>query len=186
MQNQHQQFTLSRANQFKKVLLIACLTLATSQSVHADFLPGKERPGQCHHQGMPAGNGGMVGMGMPPHLRGLKLSAEQEDKIFAMFHAEMPKIHEAMKARQNLYTELRFLGKAEPYNESQVRALAEKLAALERDFVINKTRMDNKVYGLLSPEQRAQLEKNESQDGGHMTPSQFSLPTDQRRHGTRI
>lgn len=186
MQNQHQQFTLSRANQFKKVVLIACLAIATSQSVYADFLPGKERLGQCHHQGMPAGNGGMVGMGMPPHLRGLKLSAAQEDKIFAMFHAEMPKIHEAMKARQNLYTELRSLGKAEPYNESQVRALAENLAALERDFVINKTRMDNKVYGLLSPEQRAQLEKSEAEDAGRMTPSHFSFPKEHRHHSTAI
>lgn len=186
MQKQDQQFTLSSANQFKKVLLIACLALATSQSVHADFLGSKEHHGQCHRQGMEAGNGGILGMGIPPHLRDIQLSVEQEDKIFAMFYAEMPKIHEAMKARKSLYTELRSLGKAEPYNESQVRALAEKLATLERDFVINKTRMDNKVYVLLSPEQRAQLEKNESQDGGHMTPSHFDLPREHRRHGTRI
>lgn len=84
----------------KTLFAATCMTLATTGLAIAhqdeDGMPGKHCA-KGHHTDQR--HMGMHTPGKPRYLRGITLSAEQEDKIFALNHAEIPKIRELMKLR---------------------------------------------------------------------------------------
>lgn len=153
---------------FKTLLATACITLAATGIAVAEQGSHGEKSGYCtkghhgkhHHAGGPE-------FGQPRYLHGIALSSEQEDKIFALNYAEAPKVRDLMKQRQALHLELRQVSQAAQFDESKAKAIADKLATLEKDSALNRARTESKVLAVLTPEQREQALKNKEQFSKH-------------------
>ena len=146
----------------KSILAVTCLTLAATgvAVAHQDAHDGQ--PNHCvkgqhkgHHMGMHSA-------GKPPFLQGIALTSEQEDKVFALTYADLPKTREQMKQRHQLHQELRQLSEAVPFDESKAKQIAEKLANLERDATLSRAKIDSKLFSILTTEQREQVIKNKA------------------------
>ena len=150
------------------LLAAGLITIAATGIAVAEHGANGEKSGHCtkghhgkHHQAGPHA------FGQPHFLRGIALTSEQEDKIFALNHAEVPKVREQMKQRHALHEELRELSQAPQFDESKAKSIADKLANLEKEGVLNRARTENKVLAVLTPEQREQALKNKAQFGKH-------------------
>lgn len=145
----------------KTLFAVTCMTLATTGVAIADQdeagAPSKHCPKAQHtserHMGMHTWD-------KPPYLYGIALSAEQKDKIFALNHAEVPKIRDHMKQRKAIHQALRQLSQAPQFDESKARALAENLANVEKEGLLTRAKTESKVLALLTSEQRAQALNN--------------------------
>ncbi|MDP3608354.1 MAG: Spy/CpxP family protein refolding chaperone [Methylophilus sp.] len=153
---------------FKTLLAAACITIAATSLAVAEHSETGDKPHYCvkgHHQNLP--HAGVHGFGQPHFLHGIALTAEQEDKLFALHHAEVPKIRAQMKQRQQLNQALRELSQATPFDEAKANTIADKLATLERESAFNRARTESKVLAVLTLEQREQAIKNKAQFGKH-------------------
>ena len=101
---------------------------------------------------------GVNGPGLP-FLRGIDLSEAQEDRLFAIFHAEAPQLREQDKIEDKAHEALRTMLEAGDFNEARAsghtRALGQAIAARE----LLRVRTAGQVMALLTPEQRAQLKR---------------------------
>jgi periplasmic protein CpxP/Spy len=155
------------------LLATTFLTFAMNGVVHADDNRGGDKPKHCMKSGHKGHHGmGMQGHGKPPFLHGIALTNEQDDKIFALTHAEAPKMRDHFKQRHQVKQELMQLSHAPTFDEGKANQLADKLASLTREGAINHARLDSKVFALLTPEQREQALKNKARfkegRGGHL------------------
>lgn len=177
-------------NKLITLLTTACLTLAMTGVAQAEPQhEGGDKPNHCmkgdHHgkHGMSMG-----AHGKPPFLHGITLTSEQDDKLFALTHAETPKMREHMKQRHQLKKELMSLSHANGFDEGKAKQLADKLANLEHDGALNHARFDNKVFSILTPEQREQALKNKARHderrGGH-SPARFQRKGHHQNHQVR-
>lgn len=125
---------------------------ATGGERGPDAGPG---PGDRHGPGgFHAGHGPGL-----PFLRGIALSEEQQDRLFAILHAEAPQVREQDKARRKAHEALRALFEAGDFSEAKAaphaRALGEAVAARE----LLRVRTAGQAMALLTPEQRARLKQ---------------------------
>ena len=129
-------------------ILIAA-TVAAPVAVFAEPLPP---PAGAHGAG-PGGHGARHGL---PFLRGVDLSEAQEDRLFAILHAEAPQLREQDKIEDKAHEALRAMLDAGDFNEARAsahtRALGQAVAARE----LLRVRTAGQVMALLTPEQRAQ------------------------------
>ncbi|MCB4811874.1 Spy/CpxP family protein refolding chaperone [Methylovorus menthalis] len=105
--------------------------------------------------------------GLPPYLRGLDLSEAQEDQIFALMHDQIPALREQQKQRRHALDDLEALSKANTFDERKAQQLAEKLSEIEKQFILSRVHNDFKINGILTAEQRKQLEETKAQFGKH-------------------
>jgi periplasmic protein CpxP/Spy len=148
---------------FKTLLAAACITIAATGLAAAEQSEKSDEPSYCakdHHKHRP--HAGARGFGQPHFLHGIALTSEQEDKLFAIHHAEVPKLREQMKQRQQLNQALRDLSQATPFDETKANAIASKLATLEKESALNRARTESQVLAVLMPEQREQALKNKA------------------------
>ena len=129
---------------------------------------GREgREGHEGHEGHP-GRGpdergpGMATMppmmgGEPPFLHGLDLSEAQQDKVFAILHAEAPYLREQGKAARKAQEALRALSQAAQYDDAKAAALAQAGAQAQANIALQHVRTEQKLLAVLTPEQRKQL-----------------------------
>jgi protein CpxP len=146
-----------------------------------------------HHEGRRAhahdthkdmrGQGGMMRMShhagkagtMSPRawLRGLDLSEAQRDKVFAIMHAEAPKMREQAKLIRAARTELNGHATAAVLDPAQLKAASDKLARAMADMSASRVGTRNQIFQLLTPEQRQQVQarlakaQGRGGDGGH-------------------
>lgn len=146
----------------QKLLAIACLTLAIPLALQAQPL----MEDHCEKRLMPSHDSEFT-PGIPPYLRGIKLTETQEDKIFTLMHEQIPAFREQGKQRHKTMNELRALENAEKFDEAKAQQLAEKLAAIEKEAVLTRARNDYKIFSLLTPEQRQQVQDAKSPRGWH-------------------
>lgn len=151
---------------YKFTLAIGLLGLSLPLLLQAQPLlqdrptPGLERP-----MGLPLPD--KLAPGLPPYLRGLDLSEAQEDQIFTLMHDQIPALREQQKQRRHALDELEALAKASTFDERKAQQLAEKLSEIEKQFVLSRIRNDFKINGILTAEQRKQLEETKAQFGKH-------------------
>jgi len=126
--------------------------------------------------------------GLPPYLRGLDLSEAQEDQIFALMHDQIPALREQQKQRRHALDDLEALSKAGSFDERKAQQLAEKLSEIEKQFVLSRARNDFKINGILTADQRKQLEETKAQFGKHKAqePVKFTLQKSQKSALTLI
>jgi periplasmic protein CpxP/Spy len=115
-------------------------------------------------RGPPPGpeRGRFPGMGLggpPPFLAGLKLTDDQQDKVFAIVYAAAPAMREQAKALRKAHEALRDINESPQYDESRVKGLAESAAKADSQLTVLRARTEHEIYALLTPEQRKQLEE---------------------------
>ena len=140
----------------KHFVFAAGLMFAATIPVQAQGMPG-----------LPEGGLRMEGPGFearfepvpgPAFLRGLKLTEEQEDKVFAIIHAQQPQLREQMKAMRKAREALQAMHFSVKYDDSKAKVLADVIARATADSILLRLRGEQQIYALLTAEQRKQLE----------------------------
>lgn len=117
---------------------------------------GHER-GKHHfgHRGHHRGDGMM--------LRGLNLSEAQKDQVFKLRHAQMPAVREQMKIVHANRIELRKLSLAPSFDAAKARQLAGAEAQARATLAVMRAETQQKIFALLTPEQRQQVLKRQQE-----------------------
>ena len=128
-----------------------------------DAGPGPRGPGP--HGPGPHGPGpGMGGPGLP-FLRGVELSEAQEDRLFAIMHAQAPQLREQEKAERKALEALDAMRESGRVDDgkaaAQAKALGQAIAAQE----LLRVRTAAQVMALLTPQQKADLERDRAPQG---------------------
>lgn len=100
---------------------------------------------------------------MPPFMRGLKLTDEQHDKIFALMHEQIPSVREKLKAASKATEELRCMAGEDGFNADKARTLAQTNAQAMAQVFLMHAELDAKLRMLLTPEQRKQSDDARSE-----------------------
>jgi periplasmic protein CpxP/Spy len=102
--------------------------------------------------------GGEHGWGLQPRfLMGLKLTEDQEDKVFAILHAAAPALREQAKALRKAHDGLRDLPTAAQYDDARAKALADTAGKAISQLALLRTRAAHEIYALLTADQRAEM-----------------------------
>jgi Spy/CpxP family protein refolding chaperone len=116
--------------------------------------PGPERGGP-DDDGPPRGGPGF-GFGRPPFFHGVELTEAQQDKIFAILHAEAPYLREQSKAAAKARAALHALANADQYDDAKAASLAQAAATADANIALQHVRTRQKLLAVLTPEQRKQ------------------------------
>lgn len=131
---------------------------AAPAAADADGGPGPDRPG-------PRFGRHMGGPGLH-FLRGIELSEAQQDRVFAIMHAQAPQLREQEKAERKANEALRAMMDAGQYDEAkaaaQTRALGQAIAAQE----LLRVRAAAQVMALLTPQQKEELARERGGERG--------------------
>ncbi len=103
----------------------------------------------------------------PRFLKGLKLSEEQQDKVFAILHAAAPALREQAKALRKAHEGLRELPTSAQYDDARAKALSDAAGKALGQLALLRTRAVHDVYAVLTPEQRAQVTERRTKWESH-------------------
>jgi protein CpxP len=133
--------------------VLVAVTVAAAPPVFAEPMPAPPPGGHGPHHGV-------KGPGLP-FLRGIDLTEAQEDRLFAILHAQAPQLREQDKIEDKAHEALRSMLDAGDFNEAKAsghaRALGQAIAARE----LLRVRTAGQVMSLLTPEQRAQIKRGD-------------------------
>ncbi len=144
-------------------LLVAALAvllgtaIAKSQTADASAPP----PMQGHH-----------GFEMGEHMLGfftdmLNLSDAQQTQIKAVLQKEHPVIKPLMQQSRQIDMQLRQYAQG-TYDEAKVRTLAAQKAQVEVELTVQKTRIHNELFQLLTSDQQAKMKEIEANHEARM------------------
>ena len=151
----HPRFTnLRAACALAGCLLAAPAVLAQPVLAHG---PGVDGPGVEQQDGRDEGPRGPLER-VPPFLRGLDLSEAQQDRVFAILHAEVPKQRELDKAERRAGEALRDLAHAPALDQTRAAASAQALGQAIADQEMLHLQTSAELMAVLTPPQRAQLD----------------------------
>ena len=136
----------------------SAIALAVPLAAQADGYAGG-RHCSSHEHGFKGGHmGGRHARGeMHRMLRGLDLSEQQRDAIFALRHEQAPQMREYMKQMRASHKGLHDLAISGEYDATRAEELAQQGAQAMADMAKAKTRMGAEVYKLLDERQREQF-----------------------------
>ena len=100
------------------------------------------------------------GRGAGPHrmlLRGLDLSEAQDDKVFAILHAQEPQRRAQERLLHKSQDELHVLGRSAQFDEAKAGALAQTIGKAAAALELLQARTDAQLRALLTPEQLQRL-----------------------------
>ena len=123
--------------------------------------PEEPMPGPFTHEmrrgrpGIPPGPEG--GMPVPPMLRGIALTEAQQDKVFAILHAQAPALRSAAKAARNAHDALGALATSAQYDATKAKALADTEGRANAELAMLRAEGDHQIFMALTREQREQI-----------------------------
>jgi Spy/CpxP family protein refolding chaperone len=138
------------------ILLAAALALPLIAAHADDMGPGRPPMMQGDEHDGPERGGPGHGPGRAPFFRGIELSEAQEDKVFAILHAEAPYLREQSRAAARAHEALRDMGRSDKYDDAKAAALAQAEASAEANITLQHVRTRQKLLAVLTPEQRKQ------------------------------
>lgn len=99
----------------------------------------------------------------------LGLSDAQRDQVFKIMHDSKPAKYEKMKQMRGLRKQMREAIHSDRFNVKAVRKLAEKKAAIMVDLMVLKAQTRNRIYQVMTPEQKQKIKKFSNKRGrrGH-------------------
>ena len=112
--------------------------------------------GPWHGHGGMFGGAGMFGEGgaLPPFVKALHLSEAQQDKVFAIMHAQAPQAREQAKTVRKAHQAVHELVTSAKYDEAKAKALTDALGKAMSDMALLHVRTMHQVYEVLTSEQR--------------------------------
>ncbi|MBS1198276.1 MAG: periplasmic heavy metal sensor [Proteobacteria bacterium] len=99
-------------------------------------------------------------------LRGLALSEAQRDAIFNIMHEAAPALHQQGKALWKSREELNTLTFSGSVDEPRVKELVDTIARATAEMELLRLRIDQKIFALLTPDQRQQIKEVSSKGIG--------------------
>jgi Spy/CpxP family protein refolding chaperone len=153
----------SRSRSMKRVILVSLLVAAAGYAAAMDGVDGPPRGPMMDHPGPMGGPPGGFGPGGrgPGGFHGLNLSEAQQDKLFAIHHAQEPQRREQEKAVRKAREALRALVDGGQFDEGKASTLAQAEGKAIATLSLMRARTQAQVQAVLTAEQRTQL----SQDG---------------------
>jgi len=152
----HPRFTnLRAACALAGCLLAAPAVLAQPVLAHG---PGVDGPGVEQQDGRDEGPRGPLER-VPPFLRGLDLSEAQQDRVFAILHAEVPQQRALEKAERKAQDALRDLAHAPELDQGKAAGAAQALGQAIADQEMLRLKTGAELKAVLNPQQRAQLDQ---------------------------
>ena len=146
-------------------LLIAAVAVllgtAISKSQTTDAPPPPPMHGYGHEFGM--GGGHMMGF----FADYLNLSDEQRAQMKTILHKEHPAMKPLFEQAHQIDLQLRQDAEG-TYDEAKVRALAAQKAQLEVEMTVQKTRIHNELFKVLTPDQQAKMKEMEARHEARM------------------
>ena len=130
-------------------LLAACLATPAFANGEPDAPP----PGGHHGRGGP---GPDLPLGRLP-LHRLNLTEAQQDKLFAIMHAQAPQRRDDDKAIRKAHEALRELARGDKFDDAKAGALSRDLGQAVAAEALLQARTDAQIQAVLTPEQREQL-----------------------------
>jgi Spy/CpxP family protein refolding chaperone len=121
--------------------------------------PPHHMRGGFMHASMERGPGGFGHHGAG-FLHGIDLTDAQRDRIFAIRHAAEPQVYEKFKLLRKSHEDLRGMATSPNYDEAKARAAIDAGARAQADLALLRVRSEHEIFALLTPEQKAQVEKN--------------------------
>jgi protein CpxP len=112
---------------------------------------------------------------LPPYLMGVTLTEDQQDKVFAIFHAAEPALREQEKAVRKARDGLRDLGRSAQLDAGTAATLAQALGKAESQLTLLRVRADHDVFAVLTAEQKAEISHLESEREAHR-PAEHPTP----------
>jgi periplasmic protein CpxP/Spy len=92
----------------------------------------------------------------------LDLTDAQQTQIKAILTKEKPTIEPLMEQLRQTHTQMRQLEESKTFDEAKVRALAAQQSQSMVDLAVEKSRMKNEMFQLLTADQKAKLQKMET------------------------
>ena len=114
-------------------------------------LSGKEY-GDMHH-------------GFQHKLKGLDLTAAQQEQVKAIMEKQKPLREARMKELHESRQALREATRSDAYDSAKVREIANRQAALHADMTVLRVETMRQVYALLTPEQKQKWDAKRSRHG---------------------
>ncbi len=116
-------------------------------------------PGERHGPGgPPSRHSGIPGL---PFLGGVELSEAQQDRLFAILHAEAPQLREQDKIEDKAHAALRAMADAGEFDEARAAKHAAALGQAVAARAVLRLRTASQVMSLLTPEQRARIGRDD-------------------------
>jgi len=103
----------------------------------------------------------------PPFLMGLKLTDEQDDKVFAILHAAAPALRDQFKALRKARDALHDLTRSAQYSNDAAASLAQAQGRAESQLALLRTRTDHDIYVVLTADQRKAIDDHERDRDAH-------------------
>lgn len=165
--------------------LLSVTSAVRSADMNADQGPAMEEGRRGGPNGPDNGAGGRGPMGPPPGsgfrfdssfgpgpgfapqaplFRGVELTEAQEDRIFAILHAEKPYLREQAKAAGKAHEALRALAEADKYDDAKAAALAQAAATASANIELQHVRTRQKLLAVLTTQQRKQQNQERPDD----------------------
>ena len=152
-------------------LLAASLMTMFVAGAHAAEAGDQAPPGVQGHEGhrfhggppdadADHGPAGFGPAGFGRRLHGLHLTEAQQDKVFALFHAEAPQRRERDKTIRKAHETLRELGHADRFDEARASAAARDLGQAIAAQALAQARLESQMQALLTPEQRERMRQH--------------------------
>ncbi|MFA7061923.1 MAG: Spy/CpxP family protein refolding chaperone [Pedobacter sp.] len=139
----------------KKMIVMALLAATIigggAGAVLAGHGPGGEFGGPP--PGIEMGPGGFEGR----MAKVLKLTETQQSQIKAVFDTERDLVKSLFDKMHESRKQLMLLAEATVFDEATVRSIAHEQATTETELIVSRTRVQNKISGLLTQEQRELL-----------------------------
>ena len=147
-------------NTFKRTLAVflatSSIALAVPLAANAGPMMGGGMEGGCG-KGWSEMRGGQRD-GVPPMMKKLKLSAEQEAKITELRKQDAELIGDKVKTMRDNRSQMQAMMKAGDYDEAKVKTLTEQGAQAMAEMMQLRARQQHQMMAILTPEQRTQFE----------------------------
>jgi len=168
-------------NRFKQLLFAAGLMCAAHLPAQAQGMPengpSMDGPGFMAAGGMPPGfDLPFEHRPGPGFLQGIKLTEEQQDKIFAILHAQQPPLREQMKALRKANEALQAMRFSARYDDGKAKALTDAAGRATATSALLRIRGEQQIYALLTAEQRQQLEDRKEKFKANAGPDSRHAP----------
>lgn len=169
---------ITAAALFAATLAGAASAASTGAPAAPAAMAEQAAPAAADGEGSPDAGPGRPGPRFGPHmagpglhfLRGIELSEAQQDRVFAIMHAQAPQLREQEKAERKAHEALRAMMDAGRYDEAkaaaQTRALGQAVATRE----LLRVRAAAQVMALLTPQQKEELARERGGERGPRAP----------------
>ena len=123
----------------------------------------------CSNGNMSFGHGGdrlmpedRLGLQAPWFVRGIDLTEAQQDQIFKILYAQVPMLRAKEKSVRDARSSLQAMVISGEFDEAKAKSLAKSIADDSAAMLLMRAQSEQQIYGLLTPDQRKQLERSKA------------------------